>query len=180
MLIGAKTISEFSDRQRQTYELIASGPRKDVPYPFLAMLDAPSLANAIQSVGADLRFSGVLSDEMRELAILSVAGAIGSGYEWDYHVAIARKLSIPEEDIAATRSGISEGKALSGRTHELIVRLCRQTVHQRQVPLTILSEIVDTLGRQAATELVAICGYYPLLALFLSAGELDHSLPAST
>lgn len=176
MLIGAKDIGEFTPIQQQAYDLIASGPRKDVPYPFLAMLDVPGLANAIQAVGAEIRFAGTLSDQLREVAILATAGAFGSGYEWDYHAAIARRLSMSETLISATRTGDTSHLG-DDTTSRLIIALCRSAVLERRVPRETLASLVDSLGRTGASEVVAIAGYYPLLALFLSAGELDHRLP---
>lgn len=175
MLIGAREIGDFTPLQRESYDLIASGPRKDVPYPFLAMLDAPGLANAIQAVGAEIRFSGTLSDEMREVAILATAGAFGSGYEWDYHAKLSRGLGMAEPLLQATRTGDTSTVG-SERDACIIIALCRACVLERTVPRSLLAEAVDGFGRTGASELVAIAGYYPLLALFLSAGELDHCL----
>lgn len=176
MLIGARNIEGFSPIQQESYDLIASGPRKDVPYPFLAMLDAPGLANAIQAVGAEIRFAGTLSDELREVAIMATAGAFGSGYEWDYHAAISRKLGMSEELIQATKTG--ETAAVEDDDQACtIIELCRAAVLERKIPKSVLHELVLALGRTSASEVVAISGYYPLLALFLSAGELDHPLP---
>lgn len=175
MLIGARDPDGFTPLQRASYDLIAAGPRKDVPYPFLAMLDAPELANTIQTVGAAIRFSGTLSDELREVAILATAGAFGSGYEWDYHAAISRRLGMSETLLEATKTGVTSAIEADNDAC-LIIRLCRAAVLERTIPSTVLSELVLALGRTSATEVVAIAGYYPLLALFLSAGELDHKL----
>lgn len=175
MLIGARTPDEMTDAQRRVYDLIASGPRRDVPWPFLAMLDAPHLADAIQSVGAAIRFSGVITPELREVTILAVAGAFGSGYEWDYHVAIARDLKLSEDTIRASTTGDVAGL---DPVHATIIRLCRGAVLERRVDQTLLAELVDQVGRQVASEVVTMCGYYQMLALFLSAGVLDHPVPA--
>ncbi len=105
MLIGSKDPEKMTAEQRRVHDAIASGPRRSVPAPFLAMLDAPELAEAIQAVGAMIRFSGAAPDALREIAILATAGAFGSGYEWSHHEAIARPLGVPVSVIEATRSG---------------------------------------------------------------------------
>ncbi|PZQ48195.1 MAG: hypothetical protein DI556_15355 [Rhodovulum sulfidophilum] len=176
MLIGARDKDAFTPVQRRTYDLIASGPRRDVPYPFLAMLDAPGLADAIQAVGAAIRFDGALDAPAREVAIMAAAGAFGSGYEWDYHAAIARDLGMSEAVIAATLSGAVE-TIPEDRAACLVITLCRAAVREHRVPPDTLAELAALLGRTAASEVVAISGYYPLLALFLSAGGLDHPPP---
>ncbi|MEF2070594.1 carboxymuconolactone decarboxylase family protein [Consotaella aegiceratis] len=175
MLIGARDVTAMTQEQVGVYRAIASGPRGDVPYPFLAMLDAPHLADAIQQVGAAIRYGGEITDELREIAILATAAAFGSGYEWDYHAAIARRLGMSEERIAACSSAEVDEVEAADRA---IIRLCRAAVLERRVPPRLLEDLVAAVGRKVASEVVAISGYYPLLALFLAAGELDHSIDA--
>ncbi|MCA3575055.1 MAG: carboxymuconolactone decarboxylase family protein [Aestuariivirga sp.] len=175
MLIGARDPQSMTAAQRQAYDVIASGPRKDVPLPFLAMLDVPELADAIQNVGARIRFSGGLDPRLREVAILATAAAFGSGYEWDYHEPIGRSLGLDAAEIAAIRSGGRCGRP----AEDAIVAVCRAAVRERRIPEEQLLTLVGLIGRGAASEVVAIAGYYQMLALFLSAGALDHPLPST-
>jgi 4-carboxymuconolactone decarboxylase len=174
MLIGTKDPEGMTAEQRRVYDAIASGPRRSVPAPFLGMLDAPALAEAIQAVGATIRFSGVAPDALREIAILATAGAFGSGYEWGHHEAIARPLGVPEAVIAATLSG--ETDKLDDEAARLVIVLCRAAVLERRIRQGELGRLVALVGRAVASEIVAIAGYYPMLALFLSAAALDHAL----
>lgn len=174
MLIGETDLERMLPAQKAAYDLIKSGPRGGVPHPFLAMLDAPAFAEAIQSVGAAIRFHGVLDDRMREVAILAAAAAYGSGYEWGYHDAIAMRLGMT----AAERQAILDGSGAGlGPAEMACVRYVRHAVIRRVADQAALAELVTALGRQAATEITVISGYYPLLALFLSAGQLDTPLP---
>lgn len=172
MIIGASNREQMTAPQREAYDEIASGPRGHVPAPFLAMLDAPNLAKAIQAVGAIIRYESSIPDELRELAILATAAAFGSAYEWNVHAEIARRVGVAEELIAATQA--EEPRTGLDRTSELIIALCRAAVHKKIVPKDILAELVEIIGRQAASEIVAITGYYPLLGLFILAGDLDN------
>lgn len=174
MLIGASELRTMTPAQRRVFDSIASGPRKDVPLPFLAMLDVPHLADSIQSVGSAIRFSGSLSDEHREVAILSAAAAFGSGYEWEYHEKIARKLDMAPGWVEACRSG--DTSATEDASVKGIIELCWGAVRDRRVPLDALASLTSLIGRSGASEVVAISGYYPMLALFLSAGELDMEI----
>jgi len=172
MPIGAVDPDRMSAEQRAVHDRIAAGPRGGVPRPFLAMLDNPGLADAVQGIGAALRFSGALPDDLREVAILAAAGAFGSGYEWDYHEPIARRAGVDGAVIAAARSG--DVAALADRRAAAIVTFCHGAVRGNRADRAALALISAELGRAAATEVVAIAGYYPLLALFLDAAGLDH------
>lgn len=163
--------------QRRVVELIAAGPRRSVPSPFLAMLDAPKLALAIQEVGAVLRFSSTLSDALREVAILATAGAVKCGYEWNYHAPIAAAAGVPDEVVAATRPGAPhDGLAEPAAT---VIALCREVVATGEASAPLLSAAVGQLGRSGATELVAIAGYYPLLANFIKSAGYDEAFRPS-
>ncbi|PZQ97652.1 MAG: hypothetical protein DI533_10775 [Cereibacter sphaeroides] len=174
MLIGARDVAQMTPDQKEIHDLIASGPRGGVPLPFLAMLDAPAFASAIQSVGETIRYRGTLDARLREVAILAAAAAYGSGYEWTYHEKIARDLGMTDAEIGAVldRSGIGlpDEEALT-------VAFVFTAVLERRADAGQLGHLVTLLGRQAASEIVVIAGYYPLLALFLSAGALDQPLP---
>lgn len=174
MLIGAATVADMTPAQRGIYDAIAQGPRNGVPFPFLAMLDSPHLAQAIQAVGAAIRFTGELSTALREVATLATAAAFGSGYEWDYHLKIARDAGVPEATIAMAASG--EEDAAVDTASSAIIALCRGAVLSRRIDRATLERLVSEIGRAAASEVVAISGYYQMLALFLSAGMLDHEV----
>lgn len=175
MLIGARDPATMNAAQRALYDRIASGPRGDVPKPFLAMLDAPEIADAIQSVGAAIRFGGALPDDRREVAILAAAAAYGSGYEWEYHLPIARRLGVSQAVISAACSG--DIRSLEGEEPPemaAIIGFCRAAIAENRADPVHLATLGATLGRAGASEVVAIAGYYPLLALFLAAAGLDH------
>lgn len=173
-LIGLRPDLEgATEEQRHVVERIAAGPRGSVPSPFLAMLDAPQLAMAIQEVGTVLRFASTLSDALREVAILATAGAVRCGYEWNYHAPIAATAGVPAEVLAATRPGArSDDIAEPAAT---AIALCREVVATGEASAPLLSAAVERLGRTGATELVAIAGYYALLANFIKSGGHDEA-----
>lgn len=169
-----RSLEGIGDEQSRVYEKIIQGPRGSVPSPFLAMLDAPNLADAIQKVGAQLRFAGNLSDADRELAILATAAATRCGYEWHYHKPVAEKAGVDREAIDATRSGITPETETA--RWAVLIRFCEAVVRDHTASDTQIAEIVTLVGRQGATELIAICGYYALLASFIKIGKHDLEL----
>jgi 4-carboxymuconolactone decarboxylase len=171
MPIGASDPGALTPAQRRVYDRIAAGPRGSVPKPFLAMLDAPEIAGAVQAVGATIRFGSTLDPRLREVAILAAAAAWGSRYEWDYHVPIAHGLGVEPEELAAIREGSGRGLApVEASTVEFVFA----AVRERRADREALSRISALAGRTGATEITAIAGYYPLLALFLDAADIDE------
>lgn len=167
-----RSLSGATAEQRRVYDLIADGPRGSVPSPFFAMLDAPALAEAIQGVGVAIRFDGNLAETQRELAILATAGAVQCGYEWNYHAPIAERVGVSPLLIALTLAkDIPEAIDPLAAT---IIRLCRDIVINRRAPDDLIERAIQLFGRSGTTELIAIAGYYGLLASFIILGGHDQ------
>ena len=125
--------AELAPAQRALYDAITGGPRASqagtVPItdadgqllgPFAIMLLSPEVGNAMQQVGAKIRFGTALTGRERELAILTVAGALSSEFERLAHVPAARGLGLTEPQIDAALAGraadgLSADEAMVGR-----------------------------------------------------------------
>lgn len=172
-LIGlAADLAGASEAQRRVVDLIVSGPRGAVPSPFLAMLDSPDLAEVIQEVGATIRFRSTLSDALREIAILATAGAMPCGYEWNFHAPIAVAAGVAPEVIAATLPG-ADAAAISS-AEGTVIALCREIAADHIATPTTLARSIKEIGRTGTTEVIAIAGYYALLANFIRTGGHDQ------
>ena len=81
--------NDLTPEQRRVADEIASGPRGEIRGPFIPLLHNPAATDAVQRMGAFLRFSGTLPGDLRELAILVVARHWTAQYEWFAHHRIA-------------------------------------------------------------------------------------------
>ena len=171
--------AELAPAQRALYDAITGGPRASqagtVPItdadgqllgPFAIMLLSPEVGNAMQQVGAKIRFSTALTGRERELAILTVAGALSSEFERLAHVPAARALGLTEPQIDAalagrTADGLSVDEAIVGR-------LARAMTVDRTLSDEGYSGGVAALGRERLAELTWLVGYYSALALSLA------------
>jgi 4-carboxymuconolactone decarboxylase len=171
--------AELAPAQRALYDAITGGPRAGqagtVPItdadgqllgPFAIMLLSPEVGNAMQQVGAKIRFGTALTGRERELAILTVAGALGSEFERFAHVPAARALGLTDPQIDA---------ALTGRTADglsadeaIVARLALAMTVDRTLSDEDYSGGVAALGRERLAELTWLVGYYSALALSLA------------
>jgi 4-carboxymuconolactone decarboxylase len=171
--------AELAPAQRALYDAITGGPRAGqagtVPItdadgqllgPFAVMLLSPEVGNAMQQVGAKIRFGTALTGRERELAILTVAGALSSEFERLAHVPAARALGLTEPQIDA---------ALAGRTADglsadeaIVARLALSMTVDRTLSDEDYSGGVTALGRERLAELTWLVGYYSALALSLA------------
>jgi 4-carboxymuconolactone decarboxylase len=171
--------AELAPAQRDLYDAITGGPRASqagtVPItdaegqllgPFAIMLLSPEVGNAMQQVGATIRFGTALTGRERELAILTVAGALNSEFERIAHVPAARGLGLTEPQIDAalagkTADGLSADEAIVGRL--ALTMTVDRTLSDRDY-----ADAVGALGQERLAELTWLVGYYSALALSLA------------
>src|SRR5688572_15734814 len=109
---------ELDADQRAVYESIVGGPRASTPQhfpltaddgsliaPFAAMLVAPPVGQRLQDLGASIQFSTELTPRCREIAILQVAQALGSEFEWWAHERVGRAVGLTDDELTALSLG---------------------------------------------------------------------------
>ena len=171
--------ADLDDAQRALYEAITGGPRASqagtVPIvdeaarllgPFAVMLLTPEVGNAMQQVGAKIRFSTALSARERELAILAVAGVLRSDFERLAHEPAALRAGLTRAQVSAVLSG-RPPEGLTG-DEPLICRLALKMTAERNLVDEDYAAGVAGLGRERLAELTWLVGYYSALALSLA------------
>jgi alkylhydroperoxidase family enzyme len=130
------------------------------------MLLSPEVGDAIQQVGARIRFGTALTGRERELAILSVAGALRSDFERLAHEPAARNLGLAQAQIDAALAGqIPDGLSAD---EAMVCRLAQVMAADRTLPDKDYSDGTEALGRERLAELTWLVGYYGALALALA------------
>jgi 4-carboxymuconolactone decarboxylase len=170
--------TELTGAQRELFDLFAGTERIDprAPFPrvgrdgalegpFNAMLYSPALGMALQAVGAQVRFRSTLADRCREMAILTVAAAWDSAYERGAHEAIARKVGVTDEQIAAIAA--REPVPTDDATETLVVHTARALAVDGDLDDEQYAAAVAALGEQTLFELTVLVGYYAQLAMQL-------------
>ena len=165
---------QWTEEQKKVAAVIASGPRGEVRGPFLALLRSPGLAHTVQQVGEYLRFKCPLDRRIAEMATLIAARHWTQQYEWQSHYKHAMKAGLSPEIAQA----IAEGRRPAGmaKDEETLHDLLTETLHNKSVCDATYARAVAVFGEQGVIELIAIAGYYAMLAMILNVGR--KALPA--
>lgn len=172
---------ELSAQQRDLYETISGPPRGNGPFsivdesgrlsgPFNALLYSPAIGNAVQALGAVLRFNGSLPDRTRELVICAVAAELQSDYEWYAHSRVAPEVGITGIELKQLHDGgvpatlTPDETAALGLTHSLLRGVA--------VGDDVHAAALEHFGHCGVMELSVLVGYYRLLAGVLAAGDV--------
>jgi 4-carboxymuconolactone decarboxylase len=168
---------DLTGERRALYDAIASGPRSQGPQlfpltdedgvlrgPFNGFLLAPAVGNALQRLGAAVRYGTALSDRVREMAVLVVAAREDSAFERESHEAVGRAVGLTEDEVQAIRAG--RMPPLADREEAACLVLTRALV-EGDVDDATWAACVPPLSQETVFELTTLVGYYAILALQL-------------
>lgn len=169
---------ELGASARELYDRIVGGQRAQGPRafaltddagrlngPFNAMLVSPEVGTALQELGAAIRYRSSLAPRAREIAILELAALRRSSFEWYAHARVGKAAGLTDEEIEALHGGTPAATLSPGET--LVRDLVRTFVRERDLDDAAFAAAAHELGERALTELIALVGYYDLLALSL-------------
>ena len=162
---------DLPENGRRFYDaIVASRKRIGAPYNFL--LHAPDLAaRTAHLIGYSL-FSTDFPEDVKELAICTVAREMDCTYEWAAHADDARKAGVREEDLEIVRD--RKAPAGLGEREAEVVRYVQELLRppHRITPATF-EALRARIGVARLVELTGIIGAYVGLACSLNAFEVE-------
>jgi 4-carboxymuconolactone decarboxylase len=156
--------------QREVAAEITAGPRGEVRGPFIALLHNPELARHVQRLGEHLRWKGKLPSRLKELAVLLTARRWTCQHEWVMH----SKLALEGGLGAGIVDDIRHGRDPKGMLDEekAVYNFCRELHATGRAGDAAFAEIQTRFGLDGALELIALNGYYSLMAMVLNTAGL--------
>jgi 4-carboxymuconolactone decarboxylase len=161
--------AQMSARQREVAAEISAGPRGEVRGPFLALIHHPELAQRLQQLGEQLRWGAKLPPRLVELAVLVTARRWSCQHEWYMHEKLARKAGLAGgiiETIARKGAPVLEGDEAT------VFAFCTEAHASGRVSDAAFDAVRQRFGLDGALELLALCGYYSLMAMVLNTAGL--------
>ncbi|MEA3152639.1 MAG: 4-carboxymuconolactone decarboxylase [Betaproteobacteria bacterium] len=156
----------MTEAQRKAAAELASGPRGEVRGPFNVLLRSPELMSPLQKVGEYLRFRCQLDRRIAEMATLIAARHWTQVYEWNAHHPLALKAGL-KPDIA---QAIAEGRrpAAMAVDEEIVYDVLTEALQNKSVSDVTYERGIKQFGEQNLVDVLAIAGYYAMLALLLN------------
>jgi 4-carboxymuconolactone decarboxylase len=164
---------DMTATQRELYDAITSGPRSGGAFalvdadgvlqgPFGGFLLSPIIGDALQQLGAALRYHSAVPPRARELVILAVAAHHSSRFERNAHEAVGRTVGLTEAEMRAVREG--RMPPLADPVEEAALRFT-ESVMSGSVDDATWASCHSTLGVVVMYEIIVLVGYYSTLAV---------------
>lgn len=171
----------LNDAQRKIYDAITQGPRGQntprsvgialntpagLPGPFNAWMYSPVIGNLVQELGAALRFSNSLPNNLLEIAILMVGKQWSAQFEFWAHARLARQAGVSDAAIEAIRVGAEPHFEKPEETQ--IYNFAREFIETKRVSDKTYAETRALIGENGLVDLIALMGYYTIVSMTLN------------
>ena len=156
--------------QREVAAEITAGPRGEVRGPFIALIHNPELARRLQRLGEHLRWQGKLPPKLKELAVLVTARRWACQHEWVMHSKLAVEGGLSPQVVEAIKTD-KEPHGMSD-DEKAVYTFCREVHATGRAGDAAFAAIEKRFGLDGALELIALNGYYTLMAMVLNTAGL--------
>ena len=161
---------EMSPAQREVAAEIAAGPRGEVRGPFIAWIHHPEIARRLQALGEQLRWKAKLPPQLIELAVLICARRWSCQHEWFMHEKLAREHKL-DPGIIESISRNEKPRNLSAE-QAAVYDFCKDLHATGRASDAAFEAAKARFGLDGALELIALSGYYSLMAMVLNTAGL--------
>jgi 4-carboxymuconolactone decarboxylase len=163
----------LSPAQRPVYDAIVNASNRGgrLPAPYQLSLHCPEFTDKWQQMGELLRYRTRLPRHINELAILITARHWSCDYEWYAHAPAALAAGLSAKVIEAIRVG--QEPEFESPGERAIYNFCSQLLRTHFVDETTHAAVREVFGVTGAIEVVAVVGYYVMVAMALN----GHAYP---
>jgi 4-carboxymuconolactone decarboxylase len=160
---------DLNEAQLKVYKAIASGPRGGVRGPFNVLLRCPELADRVQHLGEYCRYGSSLSPRISEFAIIITGRYWFSQIEWAAHLKLALEGGLSKD----VSDQLALGKRPTGMQPDEAAAFdfCNELHHNHEVSDATYAEAVKQFGENGVVDLMAVSGYYTLVAMILRVSQ---------
>ena len=179
------TFEQLNEDQRALWENITTGPRgnPERPHgglagedgaligPFNALFQSPQIGDAVQQLGAALRYGTSLPADLLEVAILTIGGEWRANFEFWAHARLGAAAGVPQDAIEAIRDG--ETPQFDDPRHAAVYAFGRELIETRRVSDERYAALKELVGEQGVFEVASVMGYYALVSIALNTFNVD-------
>ena len=157
-------------RQRDAYEELIANQRGGVRGPFGVWVRSPGLVIALRGLMKFYYEESVITEDIRELAIIITTRHYGATYAYSVHEAQALASGLTPSLVAAV---MAQEVPAEGTELELCVyRYCTELLETKKASDAVYREAFSLLGEKGVVDLTALVGFYSAISLTLNAFEI--------
>ena len=141
---------------------------------FKVMAHCPDVGRDLLKLGNSLLLKGKLDSKLRELAILRVGHLAKAHYEWTQHVAVAKRVGVPEVQISALPEWRDSEQF--NALEQTILQYTDEVAENIRVSEETFQKLKALLTDEQIVELTTVIGYYGMVSRILEALQVELEL----
>ena len=165
-------LADMTVEQRRLHDQIsAQRTGGEVRGPFAILLHVPDIGRRVADMVNHMLSDTLVPHRLKELAILTIARQYTAQYEWGVHVRRALRLGLDEAVIDAIRH--NRRPDFHHADQALVYDMTNEIVDKRRLGDDHYARAVAALGEAAVVELVALIGFYIMVAVLLVSYQVE-------
>jgi 4-carboxymuconolactone decarboxylase len=161
------TPETMTAEQRTVADAIQAGPRgAGLLGPFNALLRSPDLCDAVQRVGAHVRFGSSIPPPLNELAICMVGRRWTAHFEFYAHRKLAIAAGLSPDILDAVAAG--ERPARLSEDEAAVYDFASELLDGGAATDATFDRVLRRFGERGVIDLTGAIGYYTLVSLVLN------------
>ena len=175
-----QTFDTLDDAQKVLWENITTGPRGNPDRehgglagadgaligPFNALFLSPEVGDAVQKLGASIRYQTSLPADLLEVAICTMGGHWRANFEFWAHGRLAVNAGVSSDAIDAIRDGGDPD--FGDERQQAIYQFGRELIENQRVSNETYEALTGMIGESGVFEVASVMGYYALVSIGLN------------
>jgi len=160
------TWEQLTVQQKTMVDDLLSGSRSSLNGPFNVLLRSPEMGNLAQKLGEYVRFHTSVPRRLNEMVILMTAKAWSCQYEWHAHKPLALDAGLATSIVDDIQAGRRPGRMQPDEA--VVYDFAAELRNRRRLTDDTFTRARTLLGEQGVVDLIALMGYYDLVAMTLN------------
>src|SRR5580692_3706571 len=160
------TYDQMTPAQQTMTEHLLTGERGGMTGPFNVLLRSPEMGDAVQKLGAQVRYHSSLAPRLNEFAIIITGRFWNAQYEWYAHKRLALQAGLKADIVDALAAG-RRPQAMQP-DEEAVYNFVTELLRTKQVTDATFNAARDKLGERSVVDLIGVVGYYGLVSMVLN------------
>lgn len=161
---------DLPEESRWLFDRLAAG-RGSAGNVFRALAHSPGGLRGFMVLGTAILERSTLDPLLRELAIIRTGQLCGAEYEVAHHIAIARRVGVPEEKLANLANW--DHTSLYSPEERAVIRYAEVMTQDVAVPDDLFARVRSLFDERQVVELTLAVAYYNLVSRFLVAMQVE-------
>lgn len=155
---------------------LAEGDRPLLASPhnlYRALANSPDALRNFTVLGRWIRHNSEIDARLRELAVLQVAYATGTPYQWSHHIKVGRDYGVSDEDIGNLIAANTGEEHTLGELEALVLRSAREITNDGRMSVQTWHKLRGHLGEDRMVDLTIIIAHVTAVSRILNTLRID-------